>query len=219
MCERLGELVPWVRLHYVYPYPHVDDLIPLMAEGRLLPYLDVPLQHAAPGVLRAMRRPAASERTLERIRRWREAVPELTLRSTFIVGFPGETEEDFETLLGFLREARLERVGCFAYSDVEGARANALPDQVPETVKHQRLDALMGLQAEISLERQRARIGDTVEVLVDEATAAGGVGRTAGDAPEVDGVVHIEGPVGAGEWASVRVTGADTYDLFGERLA
>ena len=219
LCERLGGLVPWVRLHYVYPYPHVDDLIPLMAEGRLLPYLDVPLQHAAPGVLRAMRRPAASERTLERIRRWRETVPELTLRSTFIVGFPGETEADFETLLEFLREARLERVGCFAYSDVEGARANALPDQVPETVKHQRLDALMALQAEISLERQQARIGETVEVLVDEATVAGGVGRTAGDAPEVDGVVHIEGPVRAGEWASVRVTGADTHDLFGERLA
>ena len=215
LCERLGELVPWVRLHYVYPYPHVDDLIPLMAEGRLLPYLDVPLQHAAPGVLRAMRRPAAAERTLERIRRWREAVPELTLRSTFIVGFPGETEADFETLLAFLREARLERVGCFAYSNVDGAAANALPGHVPEDVKLERLDTLMTLQAEISLERQRGRIGETVEVLVDEGSPAGGVGRTAGDAPEVDGVVHIEGAVEAGAWARVRVTDADTNDLFG----
>ena len=219
LCERLGELVPWVRLHYVYPYPHVDDLIPLMADGRLLPYLDVPLQHAAPGVLRSMRRPAASDRTLERVRRWREAVPQLTLRSTFIVGFPGETDDDFETLLGFLREARLERVGCFAYSNVDGAAANALPGHVPETVKLERLDALMTLQAEISLERQRGRIGETVEVLVDAATASGGVGRTAGDAPEVDGVVHFDGPVRAGDWATVRVTGADTHDLFGEVVA
>lgn len=218
LCEQLGRLVPWVRLHYVYPYPHVDDLIPLMAEGLLLPYLDVPLQHAAPTVLRAMRRPAASERTLERIHRWREAVPQLTLRSTFIVVFPGETDADFEVLLDFLGEARFERVGCFAYSDVDGAAANALPDHVPEEVKRERLDALMTLQAHISLERQRARIGETVDVLVDRTTASGGVGRTAGDAPEIDGVVHIEGPVRAGEWGRVRITDADTHDLRGELL-
>ncbi len=216
LCEHLGELVPWVRLHYVYPYPHVDDLIPLMADGRLLPYLDIPLQHASPPVLRAMRRPAAADRTLERIRQWREAVPELTLRSTFIVGFPGETDADFEVLLEFLREARLERVGCFAYSDVEGASANALPDHVPEDVKHDRLETLMTLQAEISLAGQRARIGRTVDVLIDEAGENGGTGRTTGDAPEIDGVVYVDGAVTAGEWARVQVTDADTHDLFGK---
>ena len=219
LCEHLGELVPWVRLHYVYPYPHVDDLIPLMADSRLLPYLDIPLQHASPPVLRAMRRPAAADRTLERIRQWREAVPELTLRSTFIVGFPGETDADFEVLLEFLREARLERVGCFAYSDVEGASANALPDHVPEDVKHERLETLMTLQAEISLAGQRARIGRTVDVLIDEAGENRGTGRTTGDAPEIDGVVYVDGAVTAGEWARVQVTDADTHDLFGKVVA
>ena len=216
LCEQLGELVPWVRLHYVYPYPHVDDLIPLMADGRLLPYLDIPLQHASPRVLRAMRRPAAADRTLERIRQWREAVPELTLRSTFIVGFPGETDADFEVLLDFLRAARLERVGCFAYSDVEGAAANVLPDHVPEDVKYDRLETLMTLQAEISLAGQRARIGRTVDVLIDQAGETGGTGRTTGDAPEIDGVVYVDGAVTSGEWARVLVTDADTHDLFGK---
>ena len=219
LCEHLGKLVPWVRLHYVYPYPHVDDLIPLMADGRLLPYLDVPLQHASPPVLRAMRRPAAADRTLERIRQWREAVPELTLRSTFIVGFPGETDADFEVLLEFLREARLERVGCFAYSDVEGAAANALPDHVSEDVKQERLETLMTLQADISLARQRARIGRTVEVLIDAGGETGGTGRTTGDAPEIDGVVYVDGAVTSGDWARVQVTDADTHDLFGKVVA
>lgn len=219
LCEHLGKLVPWVRLHYVYPYPHVDDLIPLMADGRLLPYLDVPLQHASPPVLRAMRRPAAADRTLERIRQWRETVPELTLRSTFIVGFPGETDADFEVLLEFLREARLERVGCFAYSDVEGAAANALPDHVSEDVKQERLETLMTLQADISLARQRARIGRTVEVLIDAGGETGGTGRTTGDAPEIDGVVYVDGAVTSGEWARVQVTDADTHDLFGKVVA
>ncbi len=219
LCEQLGKLVPWVRLHYVYPYPHVDDLIPLMADGRLLPYLDVPLQHASPPVLRAMRRPAAADRTLERIRQWRETVPELTLRSTFIVGFPGETDADFEVLLEFLREARLERVGCFAYSDVEGAAANALPDHVSEDVKQERLETLMTLQADISLARQRARIGRTVEVLIDAGGETGGTGRTTGDAPEIDGVVYVDGTVTSGQWARVQVTDADTHDLFGKVVA
>ena len=216
LCRELGGLVPWVRLHYVYPYPHIDALLPLMADGLLLPYFDVPLQHAVPAVLKRMKRPARTERTLERVRRWREAVPEITLRSTFIVGFPGETERDFEQLLGFLREARLDRVGCFAYSNVDGAAANGLPDQVPESVKRERCDALMALQAEISAERLQARIGQTVEVLVDAATPAEAVGRTRGDAPEVDGVVHIRGAAKVGERTQVRIVGADAHDLFGE---
>ena len=216
LCEELGRLVPWVRLHYVYPYPHIDALLPLMADGVLLPYFDVPLQHAAPAVLKRMKRPARTARALERIRRWREAVPDITLRSTFIVGFPGETEADFEQLLAFLREARLDRVGCFTYSNVDGAAANALPDQVPESVKKERCDALMALQAEISAERLRARIGKTVDALVDSATPASAVGRTQGDAPEVDGVVHIRGAVQVGKLTPVRIVGADAHDLFGE---
>ena len=185
LCRGLGELGVWVRLHYVYPYPHVDDLIPLMAEGKLLPYLDVPLQHASPAILKAMRRPAAAENTLARLQRWRELCPQLTVRSTFIVGFPGETEQDFELLLDFLRQAQLDRVGCFSYSPVDGAAANALENPLPEELKAERLERFMTLQAEISAARLRRKIGTTIEVLVDEhgprRPARAQLGRRAGD--------------------------------------
>ena len=216
LCEHLGELFDWVRLHYVYPYPHVDDLIPLMARGKLLPYLDVPLQHASAAVLRRMRRPAAADRTLERIIRWRETVPDLTIRSTFIVGFPGETDDDFITLLEFLKAAQIDRVGCFIYSNVDGARANDLPDQVPEAVKQQRYDALMSLQSEISRARLQAKVGSTIDVLIDAHCEDGSIGRTKGDAPQIDGTVRVAGLASVGTCAQVRITGADTYDLFGE---
>ena len=219
LCKQLGKLGIWVRLHYVYPYPHVDDLIPLMAEGLLLPYLDIPLQHASPKILKAMKRPGKIDRTLERIKQWREICPDLTLRSTFIVGFPGETEEDFQMLLDFLKEAQLDRVGCFKFSPVEGAPATEMADQVPEEVKEERFHRFMQLQQEISAERLKQKIGQTLDVIVDEIYGEGIIGRTKADAPEVDGLVYIENlsgtPVKVGEFIKVTITYSDEYDLWG----
>ena len=219
LCKQLGKLGIWVRLHYVYPYPHVDDLIPLMAEGLLLPYLDIPLQHASPKILKAMKRPGKIDRTLERIKQWREICPDLTLRSTFIVGFPGETEEDFQMLLDFLKEAQLDRVGCFKFSPVEGAPATEMADQVPEEVKEERFHRFMQLQQEISAERLKQKIGRTLDVIVDEIDDEGIIGRTKADAPEVDGLVYIENlsgaPVKVGEFIKVTITHSDEYDLWG----
>ena len=219
LCKQLGKLGIWVRLHYVYPYPHVDDLIPLMAEGLLLPYLDIPLQHASPKILKAMKRPGKIDRTLERIKQWREICPDLTLRSTFIVGFPGETEEDFQMLLDFLKEAQLDRVGCFKFSPVEGAPASEMADQVPEEVKEERFHRFMQLQQEISAERLKQKIGQTLDVIVDEIDYEGIIGRTKADAPEVDGLVYIENlsgtPVKVGEFIKVTITYSDEYDLWG----
>jgi ribosomal protein S12 methylthiotransferase len=204
-------------MHYVYPYPHVDDVIPLMADGKVLPYLDIPFQHGSPRVLKLMKRPAHAENTLERIAKWREVCPDLTLRSTFIVGFPGETEADFELLLDWLREARLDRVGCFKYSPVEGAAANALPDPVPEEIKEERLARFMEVAAAISEEKLAAKVGRKMRVLVDHVDAeAGAIARSMADAPEIDGVVRIAKPgkkLQAGDWADVQITGADAYDL------
>jgi ribosomal protein S12 methylthiotransferase len=213
LCRALGELGVWVRLHYVYPYPHVDEVIPLMAEGKILPYLDIPFQHASPRILRLMRRPANAEKVLERIRRWREACPDIAIRSTFIAGFPGETEEDFQQLLSFLEEARLDRVGCFAYSPVEGAAANALPDHVAPEVKEERRARFMAVQERISAQKLKAKIGKTLRVLVDEP----GTGRSSADAPDIDGVVRFKGAK-AGEFRDVLIERADAHDLFG-RLA
>ena len=219
LCKQLGKLGIWVRLHYVYPYPHVDDLIPLMAEGLLLPYLDIPLQHASPKILKAMKRPGKIDRTLERIKQWREICPDLTLRSTFIVGFPGETEEDFQMLLDFLKEAQLDRVGCFKFSPVEGAPATEMADQVSEDVKEERFHRFMQLQQEISAERLKQKIGQTLDVIVDEIDEEGIIGRTKADAPEVDGLVYIENlsgvPVKVGEFIKVTITHSDEYDLWG----
>ena len=219
LCKQLGKLGIWVRLHYVYPYPHVDDLIPLMAEGLLLPYLDIPLQHASPKILKAMKRPGKIDRTLERIKQWREICPDLTLRSTFIVGFPGETEEDFQMLLDFLKEAQLDRVGCFKFSPVEGAPATEMADQVPEDVKEERFHRFMQLQQDISAERLKQKIGQTLDVIVDEIDDEGIIGRTKADAPEVDGLVYIENlsgtPVKVGEFIKVTITHSDEYDLWG----
>lgn len=219
LCKQLGKLGIWVRLHYVYPYPHVDDLIPLMAEGLLLPYLDIPLQHASPKILKAMKRPGKIDRTLERIKQWREICPDLTLRSTFIVGFPGETEEDFQMLLDFLKEAQLDRVGCFKFSPVEGAPATEMADQVPEDVKEERFHRFMQLQQEISAERLKQKIGQTLDVIVDEIDDEGIIGRTKADAPEVDGLVYIKNlsgtPVKVGEFIKVTITHSDEYDLWG----
>jgi len=216
LCRALGELGAWVRLHYVYPYPHVDEVIPLMADGKLLPYLDVPFQHASRRILRLMKRPANMEDTLERIRRWRAACPDLTIRSTFIAGFPGETEGEFEELLAFLREAQLDRVGCFAYSPVDGAAANGLPDPVPEELKEERRARLMQVQAGISAARLRGKVGKRVKVLVD----APGVGRSSADAPDIDGVVNFSGRAnpGIGEFVQVMIERSDEHDLYG-RLA
>ena len=216
LARALGELPAWVRLHYVYPYPHVDRLIPLMAEGAILPYLDMPLQHGSPAVLQAMRRPAAAERVLERIAEWRGQCPDLVLRSTFIVGFPGETEADFDLLLDFLREARLDRVGCFAYSPVEGAAANALPDPVPEPLKEERLARFMALQAEISAEKLAARVGRRMIVLVDSVEPDCLIARSEADAPEIDGTVIIDGAWDAapGDFIEVEITGSGEHDLF-----
>ena len=217
LASALGELGIWVRLHYLYPYPHVDELLPLMADGRILPYLDVPLQHASPAILRAMKRPGDVERMLERVRRWRDACPDLTLRSTFIVGFPGESEDDFLRLLDFLEEARLDRVGAFAYSPVEGAPANALPDPVPETLKQERLERLMEVQEQISAARLERRIGSRMRVLVDEVEDDGlAVARSRGDAPEIDGAVLIEDGAGleVGEFAEVEIVSSDAHDLW-----
>lgn len=221
LAEALGRLGAWVRLHYVYPYPHVDQLIPLMADGLVLPYLDMPLQHGNERVLKSMRRPAATEKVLNRIHRWREQVPDLTLRSTFIVGFPGETDDEFEELLNFLQEAQLDRVGCFAYSPVEGAAANELAGAVPEEVKQERLEQFMEVQAAISQDRLTRKVGNTIKVLVDEVveTEEGPVtiARSAADAPEIDGVVSIDGvALPVGEFADVVVTASDEHDLWGK---
>ena len=217
LCEKLGELDMWVRLHYVYPYPHVDDLIPLMNEGRVLPYLDIPFQHANKRILRLMKRPGSAERTIERVKAWREACPELIIRSTFIVGFPGETEEEFEELLDFIREAQLDRVGCFAYSPVEGAKANDLPEPVPEHIKQERLARFMEVQSEISAARLKQRIGKEYLVVIDSVDAEGAVGRTYADAPEVDGVVHLNGvhDVKPGDRVWAEIIHADQHDVWG----
>lgn len=218
LVQELSRLGVWVRLHYVYPYPSVDAVIPLMAEGKVLPYLDVPFQHASPRILKAMRRPAAAEDTLRRIEQWRAVCPELAIRSTFIVGFPGETEADFDELLAFLEAAKLDRVGCFAYSPVEGAAANAMPDPVPEAVKEERRARLMTLQAKISAQKLKRRLGSEMEVLIDAADGRRAIGRTYADAPEIDGVVHIAQGAGlkAGERVRVRITRADEHDLWGK---
>jgi ribosomal protein S12 methylthiotransferase len=218
LARALAELGVWVRLHYVYPYPHVDEVVPLMADGGLLPYLDVPFQHASRRILRLMKRPANAEDNLARIRRWREVCPDITLRSTFIVGFPGETEAEFEELLAFLEEAQLDRVGCFAYSAVDGAAANALPGPVPEEVKQERRARFMTLQEEISAQRLQRRVGKTLAVLVDEVKTDGAIARSSADAPEIDGIVHIAPDPGlkTGEFATVRVTRAGTHDLWAE---
>lgn len=219
LVEALGTLGVWVRLHYVYPYPHVDEVVPLMAEGKVLPYLDVPLQHASPRILKLMKRPGDIDGTLARIRRWRGICPDITLRSTFIVGFPGETEAEFEELLAFLREARLDRVGCFAYSPVEGAPANALPGAVPEALKQERLERFMAVQAEISAGRLAAKLGREIDVLVDGHDEEGwACARSAADAPEIDGTVWVEEglELSVGQFARVRVTDADEHDLYAE---
>jgi ribosomal protein S12 methylthiotransferase len=215
LCEALGELGIWIRLHYVYPYPHVDEIIPMMADGRILPYLDVPFQHGSPEVLRRMRRPAAAEDTLERVRRWREICPDLTIRSTFIVGFPGETEAEFETLLEFLEEAQLDRVGCFAYSAVDGARANRLEGAVPEEVKEERWHRFMQLQADISRSRLATRVGSRQQVIVDEVGPEGAIARSQADAPEIDGTVLVRDgqDLVPGEFADVIVEDSGDYDL------
>ena len=215
LVQAMGELGVWVRLHYVYPYPHVDHVIPLMAQGKVLPYLDVPFQHASPKILKAMKRPAAAENNLKRIQAWRETCPELTIRSTFVVGFPGETEADFEQLLAFLQEAQLDRVGCFTYSPVEGAVANALADHVPEEIKEQRKARLMTLQAQISTQRLAAKVGKTMTVLIDEITPQGAIARSSADAPEIDGIVTIENAHGLkqGDFVDVEITASDAHDL------
>lgn len=217
LCSALGELGVWVRLHYVYPYPHVDQIIPLMAEGKILPYLDIPFQHASPKILRLMRRPGQVERTLERIADWRRQVPDLTIRSTFIVGFPGETEEDFQMLLDFLEEAQLDRVGCFQYSPVEGATANELPDPVPEEIKQERYDRFMQVQQKISAARLQQKVGRTLEVLIDEVDGEGAIGRSWADAPEIDGLVYLNGEqiLQPGDKVKVTIEHADEYDLWG----
>ena len=219
LARELGKLDAWVRLHYVYPYPDVDDLIPLMAEGRILPYLDIPLQHASPRILKAMRRPGNRERTLERIRRWREICPDLALRSTFIVGFPGETEADFEELLAFIEEADINRAGCFAYSPVEGAAANALPDQIPEDIKQERLQRFMAAQEAVSARLLADKVGSVLPVLIDavDADKLAATGRTPYDAPEIDGVVHISDIDGIkpGDIIHVEIEDSDAHDLYG----
>ncbi|MGZ8159074.1 MAG: 30S ribosomal protein S12 methylthiotransferase RimO [Methylobacter sp.] len=217
LAEALGDLGIWVRMHYVYPYPHVDEVIPLMAEGKILPYLDIPFQHANSRILKLMKRPAASENNLERIKAWREICPDITLRSTFIVGFPGETEQEFEQLLDFMSEAQMDRVGCFAYSPVKGAAANELPDQIPEEIKQERLARFMAHQAEISAARLQKRVGRIETVLVDEVVEEGAVARSKADAPEIDGQVFIDGAthLQVGDFVDVELEEADEYDLWG----
>ncbi|OYQ89042.1 30S ribosomal protein S12 methylthiotransferase RimO [Wohlfahrtiimonas chitiniclastica] len=222
LCEELGKMDAWVRLHYIYPYPHVDHLIPLMAEGKILPYIDVPMQHASPRILKAMKRPANSENMLMRIKKWREICPEITIRSTFIVGFPGETEEEFQMLLDFIEEARLDRVGAFIYSPVEGAPANDIAELIPVEIQEERLGRFMELQARISAEKLALKVGQTLEVLVDDFDAENGVaiGRTKADAPEIDGLVYIDGADAScvGKIVNVLIDEADTYDLYGELI-
>ncbi|MBS3953811.1 MAG: 30S ribosomal protein S12 methylthiotransferase RimO [Methylomicrobium sp.] len=216
LANALGELDIWVRMHYVYPYPHVDEVVPLMAEGKILPYLDIPFQHASSRILKLMKRPAAAENNLERIKAWRSACPDMTLRSTFIVGFPGETEQEFEDLLQFLTEAQMDRVGCFAYSPVKGAVANDLPDSVPEEIKQERLARFMAHQAKISADRLQQRVGRVETVLIDEVVAEGAVARSKADAPEIDGQVFIDGAthLNVGEWVEVEIEEADEHDLW-----
>ena len=220
LAAAMGELEVWVRLHYVYPYPHVDEVIPLMAQGKILPYLDIPFQHASPRILKLMKRPASSENVLARIKQWREICPDITLRSTFIAGFPGETEAEFQQLLDFLEEAQLDRVGAFAYSPVEGAVANALPDHVPPEEQQERLGRLMMLQENISEARLQRKIGKTMTVLVDEVNEDGAVARSFADAPDIDGLVYIEDgqPVSVGDFVEVKITGSDTHDLWAKRV-
>ena len=218
LAKALGELGVWVRLHYVYPYPHVDEVIPLMADGKILPYIDVPFQHASRRILKLMKRPASGEDNLGRIRAWRGICPDITIRSTFIAGFPGETEDEFQELLDFLEEAELDRVGCFSYSPVPGAKANELPGALSNEVREERRERLMSLQEKISARCLKRKLGKTIEVLVDESKAGRAVGRSAADAPEIDGVVHIEdgAKLKPGDWAQVKVTRSDTHDLWGE---
>ena len=216
LASALSELGIWIRFHYVYPYPHVDSLIPMMAEGKILPYIDMPLQHGASSVLQRMKRPAASEKTLDRIARWRDLCPDLTIRSTFIVGFPGETDAEFEELLRFIEAAQLDRVGCFQYSPVKGAAANELPDPVPDDVKQGRWEQFMALQQSISSQKLQQKVGSTQTVLIDSVSETGSIGRTVADAPEIDGVVHLPGitELNAGDWVEADITGADDYDLW-----
>ena len=216
LCNELGKLGVWIRLHYVYPYPNVDDLLPLMAEGKILPYLDVPFQHASPRILKLMKRPASAEKVLERVHAWREVVPELTIRSTFITGFPGETEAEFNQLLDFLDEAQLDRVGAFSYSPVEGATANELPGALPEEVREERKMRLLRHQEDISTQRLEAKIGRRLRVLVDEIDEEGAMARSEGDAPDIDGLVYITDghDLEVGEFAEVTVTDCDIHDLF-----
>ena len=223
LAVALGELDVWVRLHYVYPYPHVDKVIPLMAEGKILPYLDIPFQHASPKILKLMKRPGNQEKVLERIKAWRTICPDLTIRSTFIVGFPGETEEDFQMLLDWLEEAELDRVGCFKYSPVEGATANELPDPVPEDIQQQRWERFMEIQQAISARRLQRKVGQTLDVLIDEVDEDGAIGRSAADAPEIDGNVYINDieavealGLQPGDRVEVAIEHADEYDLWGQ---
>lgn len=220
LCEQLGELGIWVRLHYVYPYPHVDDIIPLMRDGLILPYLDIPLQHANSRVLKAMKRPASSENTLERITQWRDICPDITLRSTFIVGFPGETEEEFEELLNFLQAAKLDRVGCFQYSPVEGAKANELANPIPEDIKEERYHRFMQIQAEISRNKLSDKIGTLQTVLVDHIDDEQIIARSKSDAPEIDGLVYLPASpeVNVGDLVTVEIADSDDYDLYGEYI-
>lgn len=220
LAQAMGELGVWVRLHYVYPYPHVDELIPLMTEGKLIPYLDIPFQHANARILKLMKRPADSEDVLTRIQQWRAICPDITLRSTFIVGFPGETEQEFEELLDFLKAAQLDRVGAFMYSPVEGAAANELPDHIPSELQQERLSRLMALQADISAQRLARKIGKTIEVLVDEVDEQGAVARSHADAPEIDGLVYVENgqTLKQGDVVTVRITDADEHDLWAETI-
>lgn len=216
LAQALGSLGVWVRLHYVYPYPHVDEVIPLMAEGKILPYLDVPLQHASPRILKAMKRPASAENNLARIKQWRQVCPDITLRSTFIVGFPGETEAEFEELLDFLQEARLDRVGCFSYSPVKGAAANELPGHIPEELKEERRARFMQLQEDISRQRLAEKIGQRMTVMVDQLVEDQVIARSSADAPEIDGLVYVENArnVQPGDFIEIEVTDSDTHDLF-----
>jgi len=217
LCRALGELGIWVRLHYVYPYPHVDKIIPLMNEGKVLPYLDVPFQHGSPRILKLMRRPAAAENTLQRINAWRNICPDITIRSTFIVGFPGESEEDFNELLGFLDEAQLDRVGCFKYSNVDGAKANEFPDAVVEEVKQERWQRFMEKQNQISAQKLKNKIGQALEVIIDELIDNEAIGRSHADAPEIDGQVIIDnaGHLNPGDQVKVLIESSGDYDLWG----
>ena len=220
LCQALGEFGVWVRLHYVYPYPQVDEIIPLMAEGQILPYLDIPFQHGSPRILKLMKRPAAAENTLARIQSWRETCPQLAIRSTFIVGFPGETEDDFEQLLDFLREAQLDRVGCFQYSPVDGATANTLPGPVPDEIKQNRFERFMETQAQISQAKLAAKIGQTMDILIDEIDDDGAIGRSYADAPEIDGQVFLDGAteLQAGQTVQARILDASEHDLWAELM-